>query len=211
MPDSPLLQPEAAPLDERLRAGDPTAPADLFAAYLERLTAWLRRRNPDLSFDLLEDAAGRAFVSLIHDPHSYAPEVMKLESYLRMSAQGDLRNLLRREAKHHQGRIPLDDVELSEDLGKYLGRDDDPSLRLQLAEQTAAAEPVLAAVRKGLTEPELRVLELLLRRERRYAAYAEAYGVAHLPRDTRDREVKRVKERLQKRLDRARRNHEHTP
>ena len=66
------------------------------------------------------------------------------------------------------------------------------------------SEDVSPAVRKGLTEVEARVLELMLRRERRTAIYADACGIAdRLPEEQR-RLVKQIKDRLQKRIERQR-------
>ena len=59
-------------------------------------------------------------------------------------------------------------------------------------------------VTDGLSKRELGVLELMLRKERKTAVYARAYGIEHLPVVEQRREIKRVKDRLQKRLNRAR-------
>ena len=215
MADSVPLSP-ASEQDRRLHGrllnGDPTAPSDVAVAFLDSLIDWLRETNPRLPPDTHVQAAEDAILALIHNPRSYAPEERDLEEYLRMSAQGDLRNILKREQRHHRHRIPWASVELSEDAGKYLGREDDPSLPIQLAEQSRElADTVPEAVRRTLSEKERRVLELILVRERRTAVYAEACGILHLTPQEQRREVKRLKDRLKKRMERSRRTDECKP
>ena len=100
--------------------------------------------------------------------------------------------------------MPWSSVELSPDAGKYLGRNDDPALPLRLAEERQSiAEAVPDSVRRGLSETDLRALELILQKERRTAVYAELYGLLHLPAKEQAREVNRHKDRLKNLLKRA--------
>src|SRR5262249_51591219 len=135
--------------------------------------------------DLRSEAVDVALVTLMRNPQSYNPaRGLSLGDYLCMSATGDLRNLLRKEGKHRAGRIPLRSVELSEGSGKYLGRDEDPSLRLQIADQSrAATSEIPESVWQNATAAERRVLELMLAGERRTEFFAEALAfVTQLPR-----------------------------
>jgi hypothetical protein len=59
------------------------------------------------------------------------------------------------------------------------------------------------SVRTGLTREEQSVLALMRVKERKTAVYAAALGIAHLPPDAQRQEVKRMKDRLAKRLERA--------
>jgi hypothetical protein len=180
---SPPSQQEALRLHQRLLEGDAAATADLAAAYLAHLAAWLESTNRGIDPDLCSDAAADAVLALMRNPRSYDPGYLSLEAYLRMSARGDLLNALHKVQKDRETTIPLKCVELSPEAGKYLGRGDDPSLPLQIAEQLRETErAVPASVREGLTEVELRVLDLMLTKERRTAAYADILGIAHLPR-----------------------------
>ncbi len=207
MPDAPSLpleQQDALQLHARLRAGDPLARHDLSVAFLEPLVTWLGETSRGIAPDLVVEAAEDALIALFHNPDSYDPARLSLLAYLRMSAQGDLRNRLRRERKHHHGRVPWESVEHSPAAGKYLGRDDDPAAGLQLAEQLQElAGAIPAAVRAGLTETEIRVVELMLRKERRTAIFAELLGLQHLSALEQRQVVKRVKERLKMRVKRA--------
>src|SRR5437016_12276151 len=95
---------EAGNLYQRLAGGDPTASADLAVAYLGPLIRWLGEHNRRIDPQFCEQAAGDAILALIRNPASYRPERRALEAYLHMSAQGDLKNLLRAEGKHHEQR-----------------------------------------------------------------------------------------------------------
>jgi RNA polymerase sigma-70 factor (ECF subfamily) len=206
MPGSPPTQAEALYLHNRLLSKDPIAPKDLAELYLEPLLHWLTRANPGASDDLREAAAGDALVALVKNPTSYDAERKELFPYLCMSAQGDLKNLLRKENRHHEGRIPWKSVEDSPDAGKYLGREDDPSLRLCIAEaQSAPEDPAVAAVLASATEVERRVLALLLQGEHRTPVFAAAMDLADRLPTEQEKEVKRMKDRLKARMKRERR------
>jgi hypothetical protein len=143
-PATRLSPEDALRLHRELLGGDRTASNDLAEAFLEPLLGWLCATNRRAPPELCEEAAGSAIIALIQNPHSYSPERQSLEAYLRLSARGDLRNLLARERKHTRGRVPWSHVEHSPDAGKYLGRADDPSLPLQQgpagqSERTGAA------------------------------------------------------------------------
>jgi DNA-directed RNA polymerase specialized sigma24 family protein len=196
---------------QRLLARDPTAPNELAVLFLEPLANWLAVHNPAISEDLIADAAEDALLALIKNPASYRPEKADLEAFLRMSAQGDLRNRLRSEARHRTGRRSLESVEHSGEGGNCLGRDDDPSLPLQIEEEwQSRRDAVPAAVRGGLSEGESRVLDLMLAGERRTEVFAGALGITQLPPDEQRWLVKKVKDRLQKRLERAGGDYEST-
>ena len=191
------------PLYQRLVDRDPTAPDDFADAFLGLLINWLTEHNPAIHPDLVNEAAEEAILALIHNPASYRPRDSELETYLRMSAQADLRNLLSRETRRRSRQGRLEVVELSPESGKYTGRDDDPSLALMIEEELASlAESVPDAIREGLTAVEAQVLALMLRRERRTAMYAEACGVADRPPEEQRRLVKQIKDRLLKRIER---------
>ncbi len=203
-PALPPTQQDALALHQRLLTHDPTAGNDLATAFLERLVVWLGETDPSVSEDIRLEAAEDAILALIRKPESYSPELQTLEVYLRMSARGDLRNLLSKERRQNKGRVPWIGVELLRDGGKYLGRNDDPALPLRLAEeQQNILSTIPDAVRGRLSETDLHALELIVQKERRHAVYAELYGLLHLPAEEQERTVKRHKDRLKKVLKRA--------
>jgi RNA polymerase sigma-70 factor, ECF subfamily len=203
-PALPSPPPDALALHQRLGAHDPTAALDLVVAYLAPLVVWLGETVPNVAEDIRLEAAEDALLTLIRKPESYRPEGQTLEVYLRMSARGDLRNLLRKERRHHQGRVPWKSVEHSADAGKYLGRHDDPALPLRLAEEEQTlAGAIPDSVRRKLSEIDLRALELILQKERRLGVYATLYGLLDRAMEEQERIVKRHKDRLKKVLKRA--------
>jgi hypothetical protein len=185
-------------------ADDPTAPNDLAEAYLEPLVAWLAEIDARVSSEVQVEAAEDALLALIRNPRSYSPERQTLKAYLRMSARGDMRNLLAKERRHKNGQVSWKRVELSPDAGKYLGREDDPSLPMQLAEEDQSERNSIPdSLRKKLSKTDLRGMELILRKERRNEIFVELYGLRHLPAKEQFRQVKRIKDRLKKVLERA--------
>jgi Sigma-70 region 2 len=196
-------------LHQRLLERDPTAAAELAAVYLDWLTDWLIAHNRRIDPALCEEAAGEALVALIRAPPSYKPDKRRLYVYLRMSAKRDLINAINKEEKHRQGRKSLASVELSPKAGKYLGRDDDPSLRLRVAEEAAIQRAeVPPSVWKGLTEPETRFLEAMLQGVKRTRELAPICGASHLPPREQRKEVHRWKDRLNRRIERAKEDDE---
>jgi hypothetical protein len=190
-------------LHRRLVDRDVTAPTDLARLFLNHLIAWLvEKNNASVPEELCVEAAEDALIALMKSPASFNPARRKrLAAYLRMSAQGDLRNILQREGGHHDVR--LEDVELSPQAGKYLLVNDDPLRSLELREESAqATKTVVAPVREGLSEAESRALDLMLSGERKTAVFAEALGIGHLPTNVQRTEVKRVKDKLKKRIER---------
>jgi RNA polymerase sigma-70 factor (ECF subfamily) len=190
-------------LHQRLVDRDPTAPDDFADTFLEPLTAWLTEHNGSIHPDLVSEAAEEAILAVIKNPASYRAGDSTLENYLRMSAQADLRNLLRRETMHRSRHERLEVVELSAESGKYVGREDDPAVGLMIEEELAIlAKDIPASVREGLTEVEARVLELMLRGERRTAIYAGACKIADRSPEEQRRIIKQIKDRLKKRIER---------
>jgi hypothetical protein len=206
MSPSPAASPPPHPhqlLHQRLVDRDPTAPDEFADTFLEPLTAWLAQHNRGIHSDLVSEAAEEAILAVIRNPASYHPGDSSLESYLRMSAQADLKNLLHRETTHRSRNERLGVVELSADGGEYIGREDDPALGLMIEEELAIlSRRVPDSVREGLTEVEARVLELMLRGVRRTVAYADAAGVADRPPKEQRHVVKQIKDRLKKRIER---------
>lgn len=203
---APLSAEQGRVLHRRLLDGDPVAPSDLAVEYLDGLAEWLLERNPSIEPHLCETAAADAILALAKNPASYRPEHSSLTSYLRMSAFGDLKNLLAKECRHRGSETV---VELSALDGKYVR--DDASDPARLAEEHEEARRIARLrndvipreVQAGLTAEEREVLELMMDGERKTEPYARALRIVHLPADQQRRDVKRVKDRLMKRIRRA--------
>jgi DNA-directed RNA polymerase specialized sigma24 family protein len=199
---------EALVLWEHLRDHDPTATADLVDAYLDHLTETLLKQNPRIDPHFCITAAEDALISLFKNPDSYNPRRLPLDRYLAMSARGDLRNALAKETRARIGQIPFSDVELSTDAGNYQSEETTDPLELIENRDFLAATEVAPVVPMetldGLSPEEARVFELQQVGERRTFVFARALGLAGLSPMEQAREVKRVKDRLKKRLERGR-------
>jgi RNA polymerase sigma-70 factor (ECF subfamily) len=224
MPESSsasLTQAEALALHQRLLERDPVAPSDLACAYLDWLATALARANPRADPHDCNTAAEEAILAYLKRPQAYHPTRLPLDRYLRMAARADLHNLWRRERRHQQHRADLDVVEFSLVAGNQSWDEaDDPSHTLERQEAQMTAQqrlaPRLEAARAGLSPQEAQALELLQMGERKTGPYAAALGITHLPAAEQRQQVKRVKDKLKKRLERAgdsrgERNGERTP
>ena len=201
---------EALRLYRRLLEGDPVAPPDFANAFLNPLIAWLQRTNRQIDPMACEEAAGEAIFSFILNVAKYVPEDLEVAAFLRMAAKRDLLNLLRKESRHQRQRRDLRLVELEPAAGKYLEREDDPSLSLQIEEAKQERLPP-NEVWQQLTEAERRFLERMQEGERSTSAFAAILGLTELSVEEQRREVKRVKDRLKKRLERTEGTHGRSP
>ncbi len=198
---SPMLSREQErDLHRRLVEDDPTASVDLAETYYVWLIACLKNKNPDIHEEACVSAATDAWKSLVKNPRSYDPDKLPLSSFLRMSAQGDLRNLLKKEVSHRHES--LDSVEDS-----LLGGNDEKEPAI-LPFQRDSASAILKLVREGLSAGELRALDLWLQGERTTKAFADALDLKHLSSKEQKDAVKRSKDKIKKRVERARREHD---
>jgi RNA polymerase sigma factor (sigma-70 family) len=203
MPRSWPTDEQGRSLHRRLCDREASAPSDFAVAYADPLGAWLQAKNRGADEDQCQDAAHRALLALIHHPDSYNADHSELASYLRMSAQGDLLNLLRREGRHHRRRLSWETVEHASDAGKYRGRADDPAWAAAHDEEARRRAAILAAVREALSESDRVVFDLMQTGERQTAVFAAAMGLSDRPRQEQEREAKRAKDRIKKRVERA--------
>jgi DNA-directed RNA polymerase specialized sigma24 family protein len=175
-----------------LLAGRASAPGEIAIAFLTLLAADLRRRFRRADPDLCDSAAGDAILSLVSGRSRYDPALLTLRAFLRMAATRDLLNLLA--AENRRRGIPLESVaEPADDGNKVAGDADAPSW----------GEPRLAAEVAALDPPERLALDLMRGGVRDTAAFAEPLGLSHLPPGEQAAAVKRLKDRVKKRLSRA--------
>jgi DNA-directed RNA polymerase specialized sigma24 family protein len=204
-PSLPTREQELA-LHRRLVEDDPTAPADLASAYFDYLARYLSRRN-NAADDLCLECAGDALIALVKNPKSYNQEKLALAAYLRMSAQGDLKNRLRKEVKHrHFSLNVVKDSDLARNYSETA-----PDMMVSLREEAGRAQVMLLpALTRGLTDHEVRVLQLLLDGEKKTATFARAMEITDLPKSEQESRVNRLKNKLKRRLERLRRQHDET-
>lgn len=193
---------ESLALHLRLVLLDPTGPADVCAAYLGPLVGWLETHFRTVDPHLRQTAAHEALIAYLREPQSYDPGRGDLGRYLRMAARSDLLNLLARDKRQREHFLPWSAVE-DDAQGRYLsGKEPEPSAALEHHEELEQWQVFLRSVAEGFTPEERKVLELIEAGERRCAAFAAALGIEHLPAGDQERKVKRMKDRIIKRLER---------
>lgn len=181
---------EEVRLLERLRTGDRTAHEEIAVCYLHRLCRFLAGVYPKVREDLCNQAADEALLNFLAEPSSYDATKKGLSAYLRMSAECDLLNLLKCEAR--QRPVSLDSVAEPVDRRNRTRGCESPF-----------DDPRVAAEYAALAPNERGVLELMCEGVRATDEYAEVLGLLHLSSESRRAEVKRTKDRIQKRFARA--------
>lgn len=181
-----------------------SAVGELLVAFVAPLFDWLAAAHPRSDEQFREDAAVDAIASLAKRPESYQPECGKsLGDYLKMSASGDLKNLLDKERRRAAKRNSEFDVALLEYRGNEIG------MEMELKEEAERLEAtVLAIVKDGLMPEELAGLDLLVDGAKKTEAFAPVLKLDHLPPEEREAAVKRFKDKIKVRIKRAREVHD---
>lgn len=182
----------------RLVAGDPTASADLFEIAYGPLIghAIKKHRAFGMDEDRARDLAVGVLAELVERPDIFDPQKGSLFGFLCMMLDGDAKNFGRNEA-NRQEIFSGFAVEVREVGGNSYVMS--PETRVD-AQRIMAQHHADIVVDQGDRE----VLDLMLQDEREYEPYAKALGIDHLPLDERRAEVKRRKDRIEKRLERLR-------
>ncbi len=181
---------EEVQLLRHLAAGLPTAREEFAVRYLPLLMEYLAASFPRVDADLRHDAAGQALLDFLRRPDRFDHGRGGLGAFLRLAARGDLLNLLDRERRTRRG-IPLDSVAEPADR------------RNSIRDDLAWDNPRLAAAVSALDPAERTALELLRDGVRDTAAFAARLGWVHLSRAEQADAVKRLKDRVKRRLVRA--------
>ncbi len=189
-------------LHYRLLEGDRTATMTIVKRHLAEV---IRSVETDFSNlhdpALVEEASHDALSGYFRNPVVYNPEKLSLRRFLVMAAKDDLRNLLQKERRRWKRQpVRLDHVELhGADAEQIIDSSNDPA-RLELDQSH-----LLAKIRNVLPQAADReILELMMGGERSTAVFARALGIEALPVDEQEKIVKRNKDRIKKRLQRAR-------
>lgn len=187
-------------IHQRLLAGDPTASYDLCAHYLDRLCRMLQGMNSQVDADLVSDAVTDALLDYSAHPARFNPAKRSLAGYLLMSAQGDLRNLLRARKRERQ-ELPLnEDVEnASRDRNRLAGTGESPDDILDSLIVEECRQQVMALAQN---DEERIVLQLMMDGERETGVFLDQLGWQG-PRDELSTRLYRMKDRLVKRVRRS--------
>jgi hypothetical protein len=183
-------------LHARIMQGDVTATSDLFKTAHGALAATLRKRLGSVaSWEDAGDRATDAIVEYSKSPQKFNRSKGGLFGYLLLIARGDALNLARDKGNERKNRARL--VELSAADGNTL--EEAPDVRLD-------ADRILRDHHAEVIrdDGDDKVLRLFLEGEKKTVAYAEALGIAALPRAEQKRIVKVRKDRIEQRLKRLR-------
>jgi DNA-directed RNA polymerase specialized sigma24 family protein len=202
------IAPEAGTeLHRRLAAGDATAPAEIAELFLPELVRDLRGRYRNLHDpDVVDLAVEDAVLSYLRRPGQFDPARSTLWRYLRMSARGDLLNLLAQSKAILATQSGPEVIELDSADTEYEIEDGSLAVEDQVSMNLSPIWQTLEELFDDL--PDREVALLLMERVRSMAQYARALGAEAMPREEQERVVKRAKDRvrktLQRHLDRAR-------
>lgn len=186
-------------LHNRLLQEDITVPAEIAEYLLFTLIKRLHRRYPHLDdAHLVDTAVHEALIRYFQHPEWYDPNRAGLSSYLLMSADGDLRNML----KGERGNMvftatSLDDSEQEGTMSLADGFD----LEHEVA---STLSTTWSHLQNHLPNPvDQEIVQLMLDNIRETEIYADTLGIQNRPHREQQRIVKRHKDRLRKKLRRV--------
>ena len=184
-------------LHQRLLSDDPVVTEEMFRILAPDLERHLRVRFPSLAAGVDPDirtlAVYEALTDYFKNPGKYKPDKRGLMGYLRMAARRDMQNLLRKEYGRLKRRASFESVEF------WLSDGNDVSGRVA---EDIDGRRMIEDLKQGMTSEERAVFDLMLDGERSTEVAADAMNIGHLPLGEQAREVKRVKDRIKKRIQR---------
>lgn len=185
-------------LHEELLAGDVTAPSRM----AELLLPALKRRfvgRGDLDWPDIESIIGESITKYVLGPERYDPSRSPLLAYLYRDVRGDILNAIEKRRRRREEELEQPEVEHQAARGNPTLEDEVLDRLDPLDLPPEQVEAVLAEVGQLSTE-DREFLCLRASGVRSTHAYAAVLGITHLPVQRQRREVKRVKDRLDKRL-----------
>ena len=190
-------------LHNRLIEGDVIASSELAEAFLPLLVRGLERAFPLVDGHSRETSAEDALLSYLKRPEQFDANKLSLSSYLLMSAKRDLLNMLEARKIDQNTQTLADLVELSTSVSEQ-GLDKDEQELVAPPDRTETTDPYFwDQVRALVPDPiQQRVVVLMMHHVRDTEAYAAVLGITHLNQKEQEEVVKRVKDRLKKRLQR---------
>jgi hypothetical protein len=188
-------------LHQRLIDGDLVASQELAAAFLLPVVNRLKQRFPGLGDEsFVFDAATDAILSYAERPAQYDPHGLRLLAYLVMSADGDLRNALRRHQRRERRERPMSDVELLLDARNP---EEEETVHPEEYAVTPQVKEIARRVREVTPDPvDQQLIDLMIKGERRTEAFAKVLGIVDMEVMKQRKIVKQRKDRLKKRLTR---------
>jgi hypothetical protein len=202
MDDKPPPDPDGLSLHDRLLAGELIASAQIAEKYLAGIVQYLQRKHPNLPDPhLAETAAIDAMLNYLGRPQQYNPAKASLEQYLRLSARGDLRNLIEQQRRRQKALGAMQVVELDAPSSEYTVEDE---RTLSVEDQALIlASPFWRRLFEVVPDgKDMELVLLMMEDVRATEEYAAVLGISHLSPIEQAASVKRNKDRLKKWLQR---------
>jgi RNA polymerase sigma-70 factor (ECF subfamily) len=186
----------------RLITRSPTAPAELFYYITNKnnIISLFQRMYPKIDKEELWDIVTDAILGIIDEPDKYKPQKGSLLSFIKMDIEGDIKNFLaKRERREKKGKIT---VELCEITGNTVERIDSPEDQLIKRETLDQLHRTVNRIFPDDADREM--ADLILEGERKTEIFAKILKITDWPIEKQEREVKRHKDRIKKRMKRDR-------
>jgi hypothetical protein len=198
MPEASPSQEQLLTLHRALLAGDVTASVRLAELLLPALSGRFAGRR-ELDRAEVESIVGMTIATYLSQPERYDAARAPLLAYLYQDALGDIRNEAAKRVRRREDATDDDVLELVPARGNPTPEDDVVDRLDPLDLPRSLVDAAMAQV-ELLGDEDREFLRLRAEGVRSTHAYAAALGIAHLPPDQQRREVKRAKDRLDKRL-----------
>jgi len=188
-------------LHRALLEGDPAASERFATACGPRLRALLKRRHAAMPRELITDAATDAILAFITHPERYRPEMGSVFNYLLHIADNRLRDEWRKLRRRREISVG-GSVELALVEANYQGERE----RQPITDDPDALPPeVEALLHDILPDPcDRQIWNLICQGHGSTAEFAALLGIAYLPLEEQQAEVKRHRDRIVKRIQRRR-------
>lgn len=193
-----------------LNEDSPTAFAQLSELALPHLIEFLRQEFRQVEVHLHETAAIDCLLTYHAAPEKYDPEKLTLFAYLRMAARHDLLNAIDRSNRHKRPLLDIDEPAVQAQLVTEVDIESDPfSLERWLENGETGKQTLLRQFEAELDTTDRQLFLLILNGVRETEPYAEIMQITTQPIGEQRREVKRAKDRLNKKLTRFVNRHQY--
>ncbi len=184
----------------RILQCDITAFAELSENALPYLISFLQTIFPHTDTHLHDMVAIDCLLNYQAKPQQYNHNKLSLFAFLKMSARRDMLNALDRETRQVRRLVDLNDADLAANESLL---SDEAAMEEWLKDHTdLSLDEIFAEVDGMFNQQETAVLYLMLEGERSTDVFADVLGIDNLDTAYQRREVKRIKDRIIKRLQR---------
>ena len=188
---------------QRILSEEATAFAELCEIALPHLVEFLKSGYPNVENHVHEMVAIDTLLAYHDDPGRYDPNQLSLFAYLRMDARGDLLNAMDKKQRQEKRLVNIEAPDIQTNLPKNGLLTDTGKLEEWLEEHTRLSRmDIMRLLEEELDDVDQQMLLLMLEGVRDTEAFAAIMDISHLDIETKRLEVKRAKDRLNKKLRR---------